>query len=320
MIALLRALYEPAEPWPVVETGTMEDWLADARLFRIAPQLYSLLKQSGRQEPAALALLDSLAADFHRSTMHNLYLRHMEEQKLQLLEQAGIPVIPLKGVSFAERYFGAVGARLSSDIDLLVPQCRLDEAAELMVSSGCRYETTKDHHARLHLPNGLLIELHWTLDKAEWSELRPDRFWEHSAPREPQRWIRRLSDLDCFYFMVLHGARHQMDSPRYVLDLAQLLYRLAGAVDLGALMAQARSDRTLRRVQAVLSIVYEVFPGFHLRKPLPFDPLDTFWSYEIVRNARLGIRTRGYYGYKLFFRHRMFDTFKHRMHSIVKSY
>lgn len=165
-----------------------------------------------------------------------------------------------------------------------------------------------------------MIELHWTLDIPEWSRLDPERFWNNAAVLPTYRHARELSASDTLYFACLHGARHQMSSLRYLLDIVQILEHCADFIELDALLEQAEADRTSRRIQAVLSIVYDQFPHLHAVKPLPFPILKTPWTYDIVRSARQGKKSLDYYAYKLFFRHQIFDTWTHRLLSLRKAY
>ncbi|CAM3870210.1 nucleotidyltransferase family protein [Cytobacillus oceanisediminis] len=44
-------------------------------------------------------------------------------------------VSPLKGVTFAQKYFGYIGTRGTSDIDLLIRPYQLEKAIEFITSS-----------------------------------------------------------------------------------------------------------------------------------------------------------------------------------------
>lgn len=318
LIPMLQALYDGDKPL----AAHADDFRAihqDIELFSITPQVYHLLKDSGRWEETPLPFREQLKLRYNQSLYHNLYMKHREAEVLKAFEEAECQVIPLKGIHFAERFFGHFAARVSSDIDLFVPWGLMESSRACIEAQGFEYEILKDHHARFHR-EGLMIELHWTLDKQYWSDLDADRFWSSAAELAPYRYIRDLSTLHTFYFICLHSARHQMDSMRYLLDIAHLLYKHGEAIDLDQLMGQAVLDKTSRRIQAVLSIVYEQFPGLAAIKPLPFKPIQSPWEYEVVRSAKLGVKSQQYYKYKLFFRHLLFDTWKHRLHSLKRAY
>src|SRR5262249_10812472 len=55
---------------------------------------------------------------------------------LRILDKAGVPTIPLKGVALSEMLYGDPGLRDCSDIDVLVPRDRAREALRLLRSLG----------------------------------------------------------------------------------------------------------------------------------------------------------------------------------------
>jgi hypothetical protein len=317
-ISLVRAIYEGREGLLSAEEEYEQAW-KDIELFYISPQIYHALQQTGRLNELPDFFRQRLKFKADQAVYQNLYMRSKEDGILKALDSRGLPVIPLKGVRFAERYFGHFSARLTSDIDIFVPEDRLQEAIEVCCELGFEFEIVKDHHARLH-KGSLMVELHWTLDKLQWSELHTAPFWTQARSIQGFDHVRELSPLHTLYFICLHGARHQMDSIRYVLDVARILYMHGFDIDYEVLFAQTSEDKTTKRVQAVLSIVYQEFPQLHELKPLPFQPLNTHWSYSVVRDARLGVKSKQYFMYKFFFRHLMFDTLKHQFRSIRKAY
>ncbi|WP_248927128.1 nucleotidyltransferase family protein [Paenibacillus hamazuiensis] len=318
IISFLQSLYDPTISLSWKEQQ-YEQVLQDIELFALSSQVYHLLngRDNDRLPPSFMNKLRSK----HMSGLHqNLFMKHKEEEAIRSLEAIGLPVIPLKGVHFAQRYFNHFAARVSSDVDLLVPLVRLDEAIECMSKLGYIYETTRDHHARMPDKNGLMMELHWTLDKQHWSDLHVEPFWQKAESLNGYRFVKQLSDLHTFYFICLHGARHQMDSLRYILDVVQMIHRCGPRLDYRELTAQAAQDKTYKRIQAVLSIVYRLFPHLQELKPLPFDMIETHWNYNVIRDAKLGVRTKNYYLYKFFFKHLIFDTFRHQMKSLHRAY
>ncbi|MBI5640167.1 MAG: nucleotidyltransferase family protein, partial [Nitrospirae bacterium] len=56
----------------------------------------------------------------------------------QPLTQSGIPVCVLKGPLLAQRLFGDIGLRSSTDLDLLAPHERLLDADALLQEQGCQ--------------------------------------------------------------------------------------------------------------------------------------------------------------------------------------
>lgn len=93
-------------------------------------------------------------------------------------EKHAIRVLPLKGSSLGERLYGESGARVSTDIDLLMNAADLARATEVVCTFGYeRYRYAPSHggprhplHERLVHPRGLPpVELHW---RVHWYEER----------------------------------------------------------------------------------------------------------------------------------------------------
>lgn len=86
---------------------------------------------------------------------------------LQVLANAGITAMPLKGPLLAERLHGDPGLRLSHDVDLLVTPDELRPAVAALEGVGCTRPRMGDALPRLHhifeTPGGRPIELHWRI-------------------------------------------------------------------------------------------------------------------------------------------------------------
>jgi hypothetical protein len=91
---------------------------------------------------------------------------------LQLLSQAGVPTVLLKGAALRFTAYRDSAERGFGDIDVLVPRDSLDDAVAALVAGG--YEPESDHKIQLYLehfhhlilrkPRGFIVEVHWALD------------------------------------------------------------------------------------------------------------------------------------------------------------
>jgi len=196
------------------------------------------------------------------------------------LEDANIQAIPLKGTLFAETYLGHLGARFTSDIDILVHPEDVEATIALVHDMGYTLEDpiNPDHFHRVfykyRTPSSLpsMIEIHWNLIKSSSANLNTEHLWSEAHALHPYTYIKQLSVRHTFYTICLHGANHSMDSAKHTLDIAHLLFRRGGELDYLELFSQAKEDFTLKRVQEALAIVYEFFPALHSIKPLPYTP------------------------------------------------
>ena len=90
------------------------------------------------------------------------------------LEEAAIPVLPMRGPFAGHRWYGDAGARWFTDLDVLVPPRQVARARAVAAALGyeARQPTMPDAFYRavhLHYPlrqreRGLLLDLHWAVD------------------------------------------------------------------------------------------------------------------------------------------------------------
>ncbi|MEA2441399.1 MAG: hypothetical protein QOH76_2823 [Thermoleophilaceae bacterium] len=90
------------------------------------------------------------------------------------LADMGIPALPLKGPLLAAEAHGDLGLRETSDIDLLVPTSRLDDAARVLCAAGYSEPTDvrrpnglPDLHLELRHESLPSVDLHW---RVHWNE------------------------------------------------------------------------------------------------------------------------------------------------------
>lgn len=259
--------------------------LQDIEFHGISPQIYHLLKEQGLLALTPPMFQQRLKQKFDETLYLNLFIQSQMEVILLNFEEWGIPVIPLKGIRLAEKYFGHIGARGTSDIDLLVRKNDLKNAVECVKQLGF---TTEQERDRFHfhwsfskqLPGNrmpLTIELHWTLIKEHSSELPIDEFWEQATPVESFRYVRELSDYHMFYHICLHGWSHRLSSQKYFIDMIQMIHRLGNSLNYPQLLKDAARHKTRRRITRTLAIAYHQFPHLQRVRELPFPRRKHLW-------------------------------------------
>ncbi len=178
-----------------------------------------------------------LTADFRQNAVRNMLFAAELERLLRLLGEAGIRVIPLKGVTLAESLYGDPAMRVCSDIDILVPSSDALRARSLILAAGYRSPFTDDFFARhqfhtsadcplLAERGGLsyFVELHWTLlqhssKDAEamqdlWSQAQPRDYYGVQAYSLSAEWQ--------FIFLAYHAAYHKWQILKWIADLNDL--------------------------------------------------------------------------------------------------
>ncbi|WP_430786389.1 nucleotidyltransferase domain-containing protein [Virgibacillus flavescens] len=243
----------------------------------ILPQVYQLLSNQGRLDSIPIFVKEKLQAGYKEVLYKNILIKSQTDIILNKLNFAGIEVIPLKGVYFAEKYFGSIGARATSDIDLLVREKDVNKAIEIVKSTGFELEEAfipSHFHCSFSkeivgslVP--LTVEVHWDILKQSTSEFRIEEFWDKAIPFDRSQYVKSLSDYHVFYLMCLHGWRHNLDSLRHYLDIAHLIVFSKSKIDYEVLLNDAKIDCTLRRVKQTLSAVYEKFPMLHFYNEFP---------------------------------------------------
>ncbi|TVY05622.1 nucleotidyltransferase domain-containing protein [Paenibacillus cremeus] len=293
IIQFVQILYGPQERLPV-DTAFYEHVLADIEFFGISSQIYSLLKQRGQLDQTPRFFQERLKQNFKAIVFQNMFVKSQLEGILNKLEETGVDAIPLKGVLFAEKYFGHLGARGTSDIDLLIKPQDMERAIACVKSLGfdTEVEFSPDHFHREFIkqfPGGLrplMVELHWDLLKQKTSDLSIEEFWSQAKPLGAYRHIKEFSEHHNFYMICLHGWRHNLNSLKYVLDILQMIYVLRDELEYSALFRDAAAHKTLRRMKWTLATVYKCVPQLNGIKKLPLTSDRLWWSYNAIRELK----------------------------------
>src|SRR5665647_1725364 len=181
IISLIQALYDPRIPFPH-DWDYYEKVLEDIEFFAISSQIYYLLKQQDQLAQTPPFFQTRLKQKYDETLHLNIFIKIQTEQIFREFEEKAIPVIPLKGVSFAETYFGHIGARGTSDIDLLIKKADVEKAIESVKALGYTMEQERipaHFHWSFskplpHSPIPLTVELHWDLLIENTSDLNID--------------------------------------------------------------------------------------------------------------------------------------------------
>jgi hypothetical protein len=171
------------------EVFTARHWKLLERMAEnegVAPLMYWNLKDSGLPVPAET--FHFLQGEYYKTYARNTLLFQELERVLEALDNAGIPAIVLKGAALAVTVYEDIGLRPMTDLDLLVPEERLQSAVQV-VRQELGYQTDipeaahglnqlVGHHVRLR--NGdVVLELHWSLatSRVDHFPISVDWFW-----------------------------------------------------------------------------------------------------------------------------------------------
>ncbi|MFT6287422.1 MAG: hypothetical protein ACJA09_002176 [Alcanivorax sp.] len=152
------------------------------------------------------------------------------------LKQAGIQVLALKGAALAPTHYRDIGCRPLSDLDILVPEKKLQEAINILTASGWQADNLKpeknyyagcrfNHAFSFVHPDKLVqLDLHGHCNH---SALWPDAdklFWERAVPLAQYEGVLRLCDTDNLVQVCNHGIAQNHASPvRWAMDAYHII-------------------------------------------------------------------------------------------------
>jgi hypothetical protein len=186
----------------------------------------------------------------------------------QLLNEAGIPVLFIKGAAMIART-GRLGLRLIDDVDFLIPEADAQRATALLAAAG--YEDK--HISAAHswdciTPAGFPLDVHWWAFKTAGNDLC--MFEMASGTTILGRTVQIPSATDSLIIAIAHGFRIPFGAPlRWIAD-AQLMFQLQGeAIDWDVLLERARRPGLALSLIAGLDFLAREFDA-----PVPVDVLD----------------------------------------------
>ena len=225
---ILQCLATPLQ-WPLV--------LERAYSHQVYPLLYRNLRDLGFPGVPETVQAE-LKGLFMANALRNQLLAEELARLLGLFSEAGIRVVPLKGVALAQSLYGDTAARVCADIDLLVPPASLAQAIELILAAGYRNEVSDPYFSKLVLRHGrhfnavrdgrgvsFLVELHWELVQHSstdadavadlWRESLPGSFFGAPAFSLSPEWE--------FLYLSIHAVDHEWRSLKWLSDIHEVV-------------------------------------------------------------------------------------------------
>jgi hypothetical protein len=214
-------------------------FLEHARKYDICPIIYQNLETLGfRSVPDPIRT--ELATIFGVNAIRCEVLGRETARILQLLGEAGIPVMPLKGIALAASLYHDPALRVCADIDVLAPPQHAADAFHLIVAAGYQSEFTQSALLDLFVrysKDCLLMRLD---DICTYPlELHCALLWGGQLERDLLTEIWAQADRKSFYgaeafalsedweflYLTLHAARHGLSSLKWLVDLDRLSSR-----------------------------------------------------------------------------------------------
>jgi hypothetical protein len=230
--------------------------------------------------PAALVrrhLLAPLAhqagcAGFRNDAVASGLLAELRErlaaEAVAALAAAGVPVILLKGASYAGHLYEDPALRPMTDLDLMVPAADHPRAIRALGACGYRPERKPGSRSALHHATTLRgpstsVDLHRSMVQPLRSRVDLDGVWRRAHPAtERTDGALRMELVDETLFHLVHLARHELlvSAVAYV-DAARLFSRVAAAGAWAELAERAAAWRLGRAVGAAVAATVDLSGG-----------------------------------------------------------
>ncbi len=227
-----------------------QDWnglLSVASASRISPYVYTRLR--GLWDVIPVAVKNQLTADYRRNGCRNLLVQKQLFQIVKPFQEAGIPLLALKGVHLIGEIYRDPSARYVGDVDVMVPRSCLQQASDLMntlrfnstSSIPVEAEATISHHLKPFVNgSGIRVEVHWNLSRpADNYRVNPSEFWNRirTVEKGPLR-FHGLGLGDLLFHLCIHTSQHhQFDiGLRASCDIAELLETSRDQIDFDAFL------------------------------------------------------------------------------------
>ncbi len=169
------------------------------------------------------------------------------------LSDRSIPFVAFKGPTLALALYGGLAGREYNDVDVIVPQRRIDDAEEVIGSMGYAspqgdrtfrhaFLAPQRQYAFVRADDGAAIDLHWEFCGAHVPfPVAPDEIWD-DAPLLPVggRAVPVLSPPNLALLLAGHGTKENWSMLKWVSDFARMIDRHR-TLDWEALHAQAQA-------------------------------------------------------------------------------
>jgi hypothetical protein len=238
LVDLLRRVDSRAYAALLAERGLLS--LLGSRAIELAPEATDEVLRSG------------VGAAMREARLRALMLDATLRQVLGALEERGIPALPLKGTTLADRVHGDPGFRPTTDVDVLVPRAQISAAVQALRALG--YPAPADpvwtkglpemHYTFMRGDAGSpRVELHW---RVHWSERSFSEDLLRFSTEAPDG-LRRAKPAQELAMLLLIYARDGLYGPRLVADIAAWWDQLGNQLAPGALDGIVARNPALRR-------------------------------------------------------------------------
>jgi hypothetical protein len=202
-----------------------------------------------------------------RRTVMSLVLRRQAQDITARLQEAGLPVIVLKGSDFADRLYSHPSLRPFTDVDLLIPQRILPETQQVFKTLGyqpvpvpMKHQTGYGEESwRSPNPSGGMVEIHWNLVNSPALRRALSVTYE-DLQLETHQGRPRPGAAAMLLIAAVHGvASHGIDRLQPLGDVVQAVRGAAGTLDEAWLAQAVPQTGTTRALATALALAHKVY-------------------------------------------------------------
>ncbi len=247
--------------------------IAAAIRQRVEPLLYHNLKQHA-QGVFSDQVMEALAARVRRNAINSLNAIRINLQLVRMLRERGIPFLPMKGITLAQRYYGEIGLRHTKDIDFWVPVEFVKTVRDLLMKQGCQPHYEHDirwalendklrriypNHLILSDPCGMHLEMHWrfTLNSETFKLDAAEMLACGETVEVAGEAMTMMAPVQLLLYLCMHGARHGWWRLKWLLDLPQVLE--SRDWDWPLVLAEAKRANCLNALRLGLKLAEQLF-------------------------------------------------------------
>ncbi len=263
---------------------SLADWgkiLDLSRKHAVAPLLYYKLKTRTGTHAVPDGIMRKLQLEYLSSSARSLTQSGELTKCVNVLHDAGIPVIILKGAYYADVIYGNSALRPMNDLDLLIRESDLSQADKILLEAGYsrrgdvrRDRATKANVGFVSRPGDVIIELHWHL-VVPYSSLRIDMndIWDNAVPTVVGgSEVMVLSVEDLLLYQCYHTAKHMFSyyGLRSLYDIIEIINYNRSPIDWETIMQRARRWNAVNSVYLAFQLAVEL-----LHAPIDRDAIES---------------------------------------------
>ncbi|MFC1730876.1 nucleotidyltransferase family protein [candidate division KSB1 bacterium] len=253
------------QAWEIWKKSVDLEGHLDPGSFRCLPLLYKNLLHHRIKDP----FMTTLKGVYRQAWYKNQKLIYDSSRVIQLLHDAGIKTLILKGVALSIQVYNDYGTRPMADIDVLIPRNKARNAIDLLKKDGWKpeYDEYIEYNLRYGRSmqftdeSGLEFDLHWHPFFESHENSSDNDFWDVSESLTVGD-IQTLSlcPADTLLHVIVHGLRFNPEPPiRWIPDAYTLIHNSDKILDWNRLVNNIKKYKIVLQFRDAFSYLNDKF-------------------------------------------------------------